>query len=223
MKQATAGLGDASRRTMLVADMPTNATPARACPRRRRRCSTLPRPRPRSPMPSMPALVAYFHGVMDVPPPRSSGLSYFGRRLPLLDAERYPAPPVPPPLEPSILRTLGPPRPIRRHSSPAEHPPSRAPDGGWLFDGPAEDDRPTTGTPPPRDADDTPRRGSGHHDACLRGRTNGGPTPVQDEEDNNALASCTVKCGKFMMIGVASLVLVFLVALGTPSLEWLSC
>ena len=49
------------------------------------------------------------------------------------------------------------------------------------------------------------------------------PTPIQDEEDNNALASCTVKCGKFMMIGVASLVLVFLVALGTPSLEWLSC
>jgi hypothetical protein len=29
------------------------------------------------------------------------------------------------------------------------------------------------------------------------------PTPVQDEEDNNALASCTVKYGKFMMIGVA--------------------
>ncbi len=91
MKQATAGLGDASRQRMLVADMPANATPARVCPRRRRRCSTRPRPQPRSPMQPMPALVAHLHGAMNVPPPRSSGLLYFGR-LPPLDAERYPLP-----------------------------------------------------------------------------------------------------------------------------------
>jgi hypothetical protein len=45
------------------------------------------------------------------------------------------------------------------------------------------------------------------------------PTPAQKEEDNNALVGWTVKCRKFMMNGIASLVLV---ALGT-SVEWLSC
>ncbi len=39
-----------------------------------------------------------------------------------------------------------------------------------------------------------------------------GPTPAQNEKDNNALAGWTVKCGKFMIIGVASLAFV---ALGT--------
>jgi hypothetical protein len=73
----------------------------------------------------------------------------------------------PPPLEPSALRPRGPARPIRRHSSPAERSPSRAPDGGLrFFDGPT-DDRPTTDAPPPRDEDEgmcgwrpSPRLGS---------------------------------------------------------------
>ena len=39
-----------------------------------------------------------------------------------------------------------------------------------------------------------------------------GPTPAHEEEENDALAGWTVKCGRFMVMAVASLVLV---ALGT--------
>ncbi len=91
-----------------------------------------------------------------------------------------------------------------------------------FFDGQTGDDRPTTDAPPRRDEGGPDR---GHErmtpmaeavvvlmPVCEAVRTVG-PTPAQEEEEDNAAhAGWTVKCGKFMMIGVASLVLV---ALGT--------
>ena len=82
-----------------------------------------------------------------------------------------------------------------------------------FFDGPTGN-RPSNDAPPPGDeghARMTPLA----EDAvvvmpvCEAVRTVG-PTPAQNEEDNDALTGWTVKCGKFMMVGVASLVLVVL-------------
>jgi hypothetical protein len=94
-------------------------------------------------------------------------------------------------------------------------------EAGFL-DGPTDDDRPTTNASPPRDKGG-PDRGHARMTplaeaavvlmpVCEAVRTVG-PTPAHDEEDNDALAGWTVKCGKVMIIGVASLVLVS-VALG---------
>ena len=122
--QATAGLGDASRRTMLAAHMPVDAAPA-----------------DRAGVPSQAqALLDTAEAAAD---PGGDGLARslpqeaVGRRTsddpPPLDVERYPAPQVPPPLEPSAPPHRGPAHPILRHSSPAERSASRAPDGSWIF------------------------------------------------------------------------------------------
>ena len=154
-----------------------------ACPRRRRRCTA-----------EAAAEADIAEAGASRPSPRVDGLvrslsqEASGRRTsddpPPLDAKCYPDPHVPMPLEPSALRRRGPARPIRRHSSPAERSPSRALDGSWIF-------RRTDvgGSPDYRRAsyggrgrtrsgscgDDAPRRGHCRPDACLRGRTNGGP------------------------------------------------
>ena len=83
-----------------------------------------------------------------------------------------------------------------------------------FFDGPTTDDHPTSDAPF--------TRGEGHArmtplaearvvlmPVCEAVRTKG-PTPTQDEEDNDALADGAVRCRKFMKIGVALLVLVVL-------------
>jgi len=88
-----------------------------------------------------------------------------------------------------------------------------------FYDGPTDDDRPSSDAPPPRDERGPDRGHAGMTPlaeaavvlmpVCEAVRTVG-PAPAQYEEDDNALAGWMVKCGKFMMIGIASLVLVTL-------------
>ena len=115
----------------------------------------------------------------EVPPPGSGRLSYF-RQPPSLNAERYPDPRVPLPLEPSALPHRDSARPIRRHSSPAERSPSQAPDGGWIcrWTDRRRQRSSSEGQGRTRSGscgDDAHGRGCGRPDACLRGSTNGGP------------------------------------------------
>ena len=88
-----------------------------------------------------------------------------------------------------------------------------------FFDGPTTDDHPTSGGPFTRENGE-PNRDHARMTTplaeaavvlmpvCEAVRT-AGPSPAHDEEDNAAQqAGWPVKCGKYMMIGVASLVFV---------------
>ena len=91
-----------------------------------------------------------------------------------------------------------------------------------FFDEQTSDDPPTYNAPPPRD-EGGPDRGHARTTPLAEATVIAMPVcgavqmaglaPAQDGEDNDARAGWSVKCGKFVMIGVASLVLVALGAL----------
>ena len=172
-------------------------------------------PFPRAPLPP--------NSLDDDDEERSGGSSLDDEFLSYLSGSDNMPPPVPPPLSvvAMVPASASPSALAAPHAQYADFPPRpSAPPLELLleegyFDGPTGD-HPTTDVPPPGD--------EGHArmtrlaeaavvlmPVCEAVRTVG-PTPAQDEEDNDALADWTVKCGKCMMIGVASLVLV---ALGT--------
>ena len=90
-----------------------------------------------------------------------------------------------------------------------------------FFDEQTSDDPPTYNAPPPRN-EGGPDRGHARTTPLAEATViampvcdavqMAGPTHAQGGEDNDARAGWSVQCGKFLMIGVASLVLV---ALGT--------
>ncbi len=154
------------------------------------------------------------------PPPRGDGLV---RSLPREAADRRTSDdPLPSTSSASLPPALAAPHTQYAGTPPRPSaPPLELLMEAGFFNEPTEDDHPTTNAPPPRD-EGGPDRGHVRMTplaeaavvlmpVCEAVRTVG-PTPAQDEEDENALAGWTVKCGKFMMIGIASLVLV---ALGT--------
>jgi hypothetical protein len=214
MMQVTAGLGDASRRTMLAADVPVDAAPA-----------------DRAGVDSQAQALldtaedeAEIADAVDAgarrPSLRVDGL---GRSLPQEAAGRRTSDD-PPPSTPSA--TLPPksrhpwnPAPsalAALHAQYADIPPlPSAPPLELLmeegfFDGPTGEDRPTTDAPPT--GDERHARMTPLAEAAVvlmpvcEAVPTVGPTPAQDEEDIAAQAGWTVKCGNYMMIGVASLI-----------------
>ena len=89
---------------------------------------------------------------------------------------------------------------------------------GFFDDEQTSDDPPTCNAPPPRDDEGGPDRTPLAEatviamPVCEAVQMAAGPAPAQDDEDNDARAGWSVKCWKFVVIGVASLVLL---ALGT--------
>ena len=209
MMHATAGLGNALRRTMLVADIPADAAPtdragvpsqAQALLNTAKdeakiadavNAGTL-RPSPQgNGLARSPSHDTVGGRTSDDPTP-----STLSATLPL--KSRCPSDPAP--------SALGTP-----HGQYADLPPlpSAPPlellmeDG--FFNGPMGD-RPTTDVPPPGDEGHARMACLGEAavvlmPVCEAVRTVD-PTPAQDEEDNDALADWTVKCGKCMIGGI---------------------